>query len=249
MVEQQARISAADYLNSRYASVPGMSSHFAAKLAVALIESQAAAGVSGSLAEIGVYEGRFFIAMALAAGETDLCLAIDRFHWPDSAIEARFLGHCRDACIPPANLRVLKSSSGDLTADGVAAALGAPARFVHIDGDHTYAALHHDLGLATVNLAPKGIIFVDDMLHPLYPELTLAVADFLKDNTDFGLAAVVDRESFSAACKFVLCRTSAISDIETWASRHFTAQIYRKRARFCGHKALILRPPETSEHG
>jgi hypothetical protein len=243
MLEKQAVIPAESYLANGYAKVPGMSSRYAAELAVALIGYQAAAGVAGPLAEIGVYEGRFFIAMALAAARNEPCVAIDRFDWPDSAIEARFLANCENAGIPTTHLLTLKCSSGDLTRDSLGRALGSPARFLHIDGDHTYTALQHDLDLSAGNLAERGVIFVDDVLHPLYPELTLAVADFLYHSPEFRLAAIVDRESFSAACKFILCRASALEEVESWINRHAAAQTYRKRARFCGHRALILRPP------
>ena len=39
-------------------------------------------------------------------------------------------------------------------------------RFVHIDGEHSRAALSKDLELATAVLDPAGVIVLDDMLHP-----------------------------------------------------------------------------------
>src|SRR6476661_321218 len=60
------------YLADGYGRVPGMSSRFAAAICGHLIRRQSEMGVVGALAEIGTFEGRFFIAMALG-------VARDRF--------------------------------------------------------------------------------------------------------------------------------------------------------------------------
>ena len=67
------------YLAESYERVRGMSSRFAAAICGHLIRRQSELGIRGDLIEIGTFEGRFFIAMALglAAGET--ALGIDRF--------------------------------------------------------------------------------------------------------------------------------------------------------------------------
>ena len=62
------------YLDAGYATVPGMSSRFAAAICCGLLRVQSEMGVTGPVAEIGPFEGRFFIALAhaLKDGETAL---------------------------------------------------------------------------------------------------------------------------------------------------------------------------------
>jgi hypothetical protein len=50
---------------------------------------------------------------------------------------------------------------------------GRQARFIHIDGEHSRAALTKDLELSTAVLQPGGILVLDDMLHPGYPTLPI----------------------------------------------------------------------------
>ena len=59
------------YLADSYEQVRGMSSRFAAAICGHLIRRQSELGIGGELVEIGTFEGRFFIAMALglAPGE------------------------------------------------------------------------------------------------------------------------------------------------------------------------------------
>ena len=49
------------FLNDGYTTVPGFSSRFAASICGHLLRRQSEQGITGSIAEIGTYEGRFFI--------------------------------------------------------------------------------------------------------------------------------------------------------------------------------------------
>ena len=53
------------YIAEGYATVRGMSSRFAATICGHVIRRQSELGIAGHIAEIGTFEGRFFIAMAL----------------------------------------------------------------------------------------------------------------------------------------------------------------------------------------
>jgi hypothetical protein len=82
------------YLAERYEQVRGMSSRFAAAICGYLIRRQTALGIGGDVIEIGTFEGRFFIAMALGLAPGEKAIGIDRFDWPDAGIEGRFLANC-----------------------------------------------------------------------------------------------------------------------------------------------------------
>ena len=53
------------YLGESYEQLRGMSSRFAAAICGHLIRRQSELAIAGDLVEIGTFEGRFFIAMAL----------------------------------------------------------------------------------------------------------------------------------------------------------------------------------------
>ena len=74
-------------------------------------------------------------------------------------------------------------------------------RYIHIDGEHTAAALRGDLALSLQVLEPAGLIVIDDIFNDLYPQLAR------------GLFAFLDQEGRDLACvltgfnKAVLCHT------------------------------------------
>ena len=55
------------YIETGYDTVRGMSSRFAASVCTYILKRQAALGISGHFAEIGTFEGRFFIAHGAGA--------------------------------------------------------------------------------------------------------------------------------------------------------------------------------------
>ena len=100
---------------------------------------------------------------------------------------------------------------------------------MHIDGEHSRAALSKDLELATAVLDPAGVIVLDDMLHPGYPTLMVAVQDYLQRHPEMCVLCVIDRETVVAATKFVLCRTD-------WFKR-YEEKLLEAYATTCGRSA------------
>src|SRR6516162_2753461 len=134
------------YLAQSYERVRGMSSRFAAAICGHLIRRQSELGIRGAFVEIGTFEGRFFIAMALGLAPEEKALGIDRFDWPDAGIEGRFLANCAAHGIAPDRLIVWKADSRELSTAALSQRLGGtPARFVHIDSHHSRECLINDL--------------------------------------------------------------------------------------------------------
>jgi hypothetical protein len=241
-VSPRSGIAAVDrYLDAGYARVPGMSSRFAAAICCGLMRIQADLGIAGPVVEIGAFEGRFFIALAhaLAAGET--ALAIDRFDWPNAEVMERFARNCAGHGLPAERWVAWKADSRTMTPDQLIARLaGAGARFVHIDGEHSRAALTNDLELATAALAPAGVIALDDMLHPGYPTLMLAVHEYLVRHAEMCVLAIVDRESIVAAAKFLLCRREWFARYEARLLADFRDNVWPLGADFEPHWCLVL---------
>ncbi len=161
------------YLEDGFEAVRGMSSRFSAAICAWLLTHQSAQGIRGHVAEIGAFEGRFLIALALALEEGEHALGMDVFSWPNDRVEALFIAHGAQHGLTAPRYRSWKAASTDLTPAQFVARVsgdtGLKARFIHIDGEHSPEALTHDLSLALAAIHPQGLICLDDMLHPGYP--------------------------------------------------------------------------------
>ncbi len=237
------------YLAQSYERVRGMSSRFAAAICGHLIRRQSALGVSGEFVEIGTFEGRFFIAMALGLEPGEKALGIDRFDWPDAGVESRFLANCaahgvaRDRCVS------WKVDSREITPAELREKLGGwPVRFVHIDGHHSRDCLINDLELVAPLLHRDGIICLDDMLHPGYPMITSAVFEYFARHPEMRLLCVVDREDIVAAAKFLICRGESLGLYEQGLLKAFSRFHYALNADMETYFALVLTPrPRLAE--
>jgi predicted O-methyltransferase YrrM len=230
-----------DYLANGYGAVVGMSGRFAAALTCGLMRIQSACGVSGDVAEIGAFEGRFFIALAKALHPGEHALGMDVFNWPDEAVEQRFLANCARHGLDPKSFEAWKCNSGNLSgADVVARLNGRRVRLFHVDGEHSRSALAHDLEVATGALAPGGLIVLDDMLHPGYPTLIATVMDHLSRHPEQCVLCLIDRESVVAATKLVICETAWFKRYETALLEAYRDNVWPLGADFEPHWCLVL---------
>ncbi len=230
------------YLAKRFNVVKGASSKISAIIAARLLAAQSAEGVRGHVAEIGVYEGRFFIALALCCLPGEKAIATDVFTWPDEDVANRFLENCRSAGVNMDSVVVQKGATQNLTREAFRKTAGGPIRFLHIDGAHVYDLVLHDLQLAKAALHPQGVICLDDVLHPRYPALTIAVGDWLKANPEFTIFAIIDRELFAAACKFLVCRVERAEFYRNALIALAPEHVMKFRANYFGAEALIVSP-------
>jgi predicted O-methyltransferase YrrM len=230
------------YLAKSFNAVKGASSKISAVVAAHLLAAQSAQGLRGHVAEIGVFEGRFFIALALCVAPGERALATDVFTWPDEEVADRFLANCRAAGVDMSIVAVQKAATHNLTREAYKQFAAGPIRFLHVDGAHGYDGVLHDLHLAKAALHPQGILCLDDVLHPRYPALTIAVADWLKANPDFAIFAIVDRESFASACKFLVCRRDRVDFYRNALIAAAPEHVMNFRANYFGDEALILSP-------
>ncbi len=215
------------YLAEGYEQVRGMSSRFAAAICGHLIRRQSELAIGGDIVEIGTFEGRFFIAMALGLAPGEKALGIDRFDWPNSGVEGRFQTNCTAHGIARDRYLCWKADSREITPRDLRDKLGRGAvRFVHIDSHHSRECLTNDLELVHPILHRDGIICLDDMLHPGYPMAATAVFDYLVRHPEMRLLCIIDREDIVAAPKFLLCRGDALERykcdlLDAFARFHF----------------------------
>jgi hypothetical protein len=230
------------YIADGYDSVRGMSSRFAASICGHLMRRQSELGIHGHVAEIGTFEGRFFIALALGLRAGERALGIDTFDWPNDGVLDLFHGHCARFGIARDRYVAIKGKSTDLAPDAILRPLGGPVRFFHIDGDHSREALTSDLDLALATLHPKGLIVLDDMLHPGYPLLVVAVHAWLEKHPELRVLCVIDREDIVAAALFVICHESVVPLFEDDLMATFKAQHFVLGAEFERYFCVVLTP-------
>jgi len=246
------------YITESYDTVRGMSSRFAATICGHVIRRQSELGITGHIAEIGTFEGRFFIAMALGLAPGEHALGIDTFDWPNAGLLDLFHSHCARLGLPRERYTAIKANVRSLTAQDIARALGGhqpgslaseqKVRFWHIDGEHSREALAADLALAEATLHPRGIICLDDMLHPGYPLLVIAVHEWLERHPDWRVLAVIDREDIVAAAKFLICHKDVIPLFEQDLMTTFKAQHWVLGSEWERYFCVVLTPqPRIAE--
>jgi hypothetical protein len=238
------------YIANGYERIPGMSSRFAAAICGHVIRRQSELGVTGDIVEIGPFEGRFFISMALGLAPDEAALAIDLFDWPDAGVRDRFTANCSAHGIAPDRFTAWQADSRVLSAAELRSRLARPARFFHIDGEHSLETLANDLELAQSVLHAAGVIALDDMLHPGYPTLIKAVLDFLARHPEMRVMCIIDREDIVSAAKFLLCRADAVTLYEQDLMTSFAPFHFILGADMVTHLALVLTPrPRLAEVG
>jgi len=208
-VDGDLRLAVGNFFDDQYLSINGMSSQLAARCMAEILIWQGEAGLSGAVLELGVFEGRTFVLMALAA-TGDAVTGIDTFVHPDDDKIDRFRRNLDRFGIDQARVREIKASTLEVSAASLLSTMGSVARFIHVDADHTYESVKHDIALAHQCLAPEGVLCLDDVLHPVYPGLTLAVHEYLQGNSDLRIFAIIDRELVTSSTKYLVCRVPCV---------------------------------------
>lgn len=155
-----------------------------AVLMARVVEIQRARNAIGAVVEIGVHHGKSIRVLARLMPEASL-YAIDVFERQEANIDGSgagdreiFEASMRDVPGVEDRLTIDARASNEVTADDILTAVG-PVAFFHIDGGHNLDAVKHDLELAEKCIAPEGVIVVDDVFRPQWPEVSIAVGAFL----------------------------------------------------------------------
>ena len=135
----------------------------AAAIALYLQRYQLAQGWSAPNYEIGVFKGKYLSALHRAAtlsGQRTTGIDIFRDE-PRSLVQAgldRELGET-------ANLLLIEKDSATYSAAELNTAVGGPASWISVDGDHSAEGVYRDLSLAEATLAPWGVVALDDFIN------------------------------------------------------------------------------------
>lgn len=236
------------YIAEGYETVRGMSSAFAATICGHVIRRQSELGIKGHIAEIGTFEGRFFIALALGLADGEHALGIDTFNWPNDGLLDLFHSHCARLGLARERYTAIKGNVRDLSADDIRQVLRGPVRFWHLDGDHSREQLTADLDLAAATLHAEGMICLDDMLHPGYPLLVVAVHEWLERQINWRVLCVIDRADIVAAAKFLICHKDVVPLFEQDLMESFKAQHWVLGSEWERYFCVVLTPqPRIAE--
>ena len=169
------------FVNSRLYRIKGFVHPADAILFCRILQLQAEQGWRGGLAEIGVFYGRSFALLAHAAKQTgETAIGIDLFdidgqrQYVDTVLSEEKLSE---------HTLLRPMSSADIKPSDVRSAVG-PVRFFSVDGGHELHHLENDTVLAQQSLADHGVIAFDDFMNAQYPDLSVAVLDFLRRNSE-----------------------------------------------------------------
>lgn len=144
----------------------------------ALLSRQRGWGVLGHLLEIGVWHGESAALLAMHADASrESCVLVDLL-LERAAVERTLqrAGADLDA------IRAMPVDSRMLGADPLIAEGYRRFRWAHVDGEHTGDAVANDMSVAHALLSTDGILVVDDFFNWLYPQITEAVFQYLRDN-------------------------------------------------------------------
>lgn len=148
---------------------------------------QREAAITGNIAEIGVYHGKFLIALASLTAPGGKVTALDVFEDQDKNLDGAGVGNLEIlqrnvAAYGPGDVdyAYIKADSSALT---VLAKMEltrdrGPFRLFSVDGCHTVEHTLGDLQTAQDCIAPGGVIILDDYMQPHWPGVTEAVSLF-----------------------------------------------------------------------
>jgi predicted O-methyltransferase YrrM len=157
-----------------------------------ILEYQERSSITGSIAEIGTFRGKTFIGLAAAAKGDERVIGVDIF--PDD-VHQSIVGSINSELGEDQRKRVFlaKRDSSTIEFWEWSRLIVQKARFVHVDGNHTNAAVKYDIMLGASHLASGGVVLIDDFLHDWYPDVTEGIIEALRIIPNIVPVAVIPR--------------------------------------------------------
>jgi hypothetical protein len=233
-----------EYCSKGYKSVQGWLQPGSMSVLWSLLEVQMLHRLGGDVAEIGVFHGKLFIALALSLGQQERAVAVDIFEMPTVPdFEGAFRSNLARFAVPLERVTIRRCASDSISPSDARAVFGPNVRFFSIDGSHEYDAVLHDLKLARSVVSKVGIIALDDLFSAWSPGVTEAAIDFLRDpgNKEIVPLAIsaADGPLITGASKLFLVHAS---QFDTYAKElmRLNGACFKTRARFCNGKPLVF---------
>ena len=166
------------YLRTEFASVEGWCLPSLWGIVSACHDYQIRNGIDGPIAEIGVYQGKFFIGLALLKPSDRPHYAIDVFDMQEFNLDGagagnleRFEANVARSGIAPEQFRSHQADSMALNSVDIEKIRrdAGPFSMFSVDGCHMVEHTINDLRIALELTHPGGIIFIDDYYNPHWP--------------------------------------------------------------------------------
>jgi len=138
--------------------------------------------IYGNILEIGTFLGLSFIPLSLLNKDDEFVICVDTFenYAEKTNVEKIFIDQLLDIRGTLDHIVILKTKS-NLILNTINKF--TRYRIISIDGGHSYNDTINDLNLSSDIIHDFGIIIVDDYENDEWPEIRIAVNDFLDKNT------------------------------------------------------------------
>ena len=215
-----------------------------------------------SLAEIGVYHGKSFLALVSLRKQNERCVAIDCFenqaeiNRDESGVGdyEKFRKHAMKFCEAmkedskfvwdgvvdsdtkmPNFIKVISKDSTKLTKEAdFNEDDDGPVRIFSIDGSHTVETTLSDLSFAADEcLHEQGVVILDDCFNPDWPGCISGLAKYLDSSSRIVPFAI-------AYNKVYLCAPSLVETYQAHVARDRNVCV-RKKASLFGHECLVCK--------
>jgi len=130
--------------------------------------------IHGNLLEIGVWRGKSATLSALHARSDETCVYVDPIMLAEFKDTIGLIRH--------PNSMFVESSSEVLPENPQVMQMGSTFRWIHIDGEHSGESVQRDLTVALDLIAEDGLICIDDFPSCAYPQIIVAVTEFLRQH-------------------------------------------------------------------
>ena len=228
-----------EYIRVRRKEVDGWLARSDAEIFATLLESQLANNITGAVAEIGVHHGKSFIPLAIS-NNGRLCYAIDIFGKQEFNIDSSgggdkevFIRNLTKFGVDAKGVFIDERPSTDVTPGDIEGKVGK-VRFFHIDGGHHYEVALNDLKLAETVVADNGIIAIDDVFRPEWPEVSMALFGYLAGKTkDFVPFAIGYNKTY-------LCQSPFAELYRGILARNAFLQMYFSKKYEISNEAILV---------
>lgn len=192
----------------------------------------------GSVCEIGIHHGRFFIALNQLNKENIISYAIDVFERQDLNIDNSGRGQLEkftdnlekyDHRHKGYNVHIIKDDSSNPDSD-IKVIKNGSIRFLSIDGGHTVEHVINDLKIAERILSNEGVVILDDINNHWWMSVTEGLCKYLMTYPPLIPFAVGDNKLF-------LCK---MSYHPYYIQKMQESPFHTKTSKFFGHQLVSI---------